>query len=199
MPSCSGIQNVNQKLQVQYTIVMTAMIISGWITDDCEYVAFFLITGLPELCVFSANYAPKIPNYVQIMRIVQYCTIFLRKNSQCFNLLRLQINHKHLISGPEAVCPQGSCHHWPNYALRAKLCDFASVHNSRSPVIRSVDQNSRLSVKGFEVSSHVFLFKTMFWEISNTRRYAIPFFGSQNVCLLQVYTTKSCQQISEIW
>ena len=98
MPSCSGIQNVNQKLQVQYAIVMTAMIISGWITDDCEYAAFFLITGLPELCIFSANYAPKIPNYVQIMRIVQYCTIFLRKNSQCFSLLRLQIKHKHLIN-----------------------------------------------------------------------------------------------------
>ena len=39
----TGIQNTNQKLQVQYTIKMTAKIISGWITDDLEYVAFFLI------------------------------------------------------------------------------------------------------------------------------------------------------------
>ena len=103
MPSCSAIQNVNQKLQVQYTIMMTAKIISGWITDDCEYIAFFLMTGLPELCVFFrqimcyflANYASKIPNYAQI---VQYCTIFLSKSSQCFNLLSLQIKHKHLIN-----------------------------------------------------------------------------------------------------
>ena len=79
MPSCSGIQNVNQKQQVQYTIMMTAKIISGWITDNCEYVAFFLITGLENYAFFfqqimryfSANYAPKIPNYAQIMRIVQ--------------------------------------------------------------------------------------------------------------------------------
>ena len=35
--------------------MMTAVIISGWITDDCEYVAFFLITGLPELCVFFSK------------------------------------------------------------------------------------------------------------------------------------------------
>ena len=54
---------------------------------------------------FLANYAPKIPNYAQIMRIVQYCTVFFSKNSQCFNSLSLQIKHKHLISGPEAVCP----------------------------------------------------------------------------------------------
>ena len=37
--------------------MMTAKIISGWITDNYEYVAFFLTTGLPELCVFLANYA----------------------------------------------------------------------------------------------------------------------------------------------
>ena len=92
MPSCSAIQNVNQKLQVQYTIMMTAKIISGWITDDCEYAAFFLITGLPELCV-SANYAlffgklcAKIANYAQIMRIVQYCTILIFK--QKFSLFQ---------------------------------------------------------------------------------------------------------------
>ena len=40
---------------------MTAMIISGWITDDCEYVAFFLITGLPELCVFFSKLCAKNP------------------------------------------------------------------------------------------------------------------------------------------
>ena len=57
----AGIQNINQKLQVQCTIVMTAMIISGWITDDCEYVAFFLITGLPELCVFFSKLCAKNP------------------------------------------------------------------------------------------------------------------------------------------
>ena len=46
-------------------------------------------SGLPELCIFFqqimryflANYALKIQNYVRIMRIVQYCTIFLRRNS----------------------------------------------------------------------------------------------------------------------
>ena len=44
-----------------------------------------------------------------------------------------------------------------------------------------------------------FLLKAMFWEISNTQRYAISYFGSQNVCSPQVYITKSCRQISEIW
>ena len=39
----TGIQNTNQKLQVLYTIKAIAKIISGWITDDLEYVAFFLI------------------------------------------------------------------------------------------------------------------------------------------------------------
>ena len=45
-----------------------------------------------------------------------------------------------------------------------------------------------------------FLLKAMFWEVSNTWRYPFPYFGSQNVCSLQlVYITKSCRQISEMW
>ena len=47
---------------------------------------------------FLANYSPKTPNYVQIMRIAQHRTIFLSKNFQRFNLLSLQIKHKHLIT-----------------------------------------------------------------------------------------------------
>ena len=68
----------------------------GLITDDCEYVAFCLITGPPELWFFFqqiihyllANYVPKIPNDAQIMRIVQYCTIFLSESPQCFNIFK---------------------------------------------------------------------------------------------------------------
>ena len=53
-----------------------------------------------------ANYVPKIPNDAQIMRIVQYCTIFLSESSQCFNILKkkkkkkknLPTKYKHLIN-----------------------------------------------------------------------------------------------------
>ena len=43
-----------------------------------------------------------------------------------------------------------------------------------------------------------FLFKALFWEISNTRRYAIPYFGPQNISRHhRAVTARKCTEKSD--